>query len=79
MSRPAGAPWYDVGVSHTDRIMVEAAVDSSEAVLRLRIYVGEPASVVSGFLAETGPPALPPPWGIPPLDERQRMEHPGPR
>ena len=45
--------WYDVGVSHPDRIIVEAAVDPSEAVLRLRIYVGEPASVVSEFLAET--------------------------
>ncbi|MFJ6197365.1 TIM-barrel domain-containing protein [Micromonospora sp. NPDC092111] len=66
--------WYDVGASRPDRILVEADLGGAEPAdagadgapaertLRVRLYGGDPASVLRGFLAETGRPAVPPAW-----------------
>ncbi|MFC8846522.1 MULTISPECIES: TIM-barrel domain-containing protein [unclassified Micromonospora] len=59
--------WYDVGATTPDRILVEADLGGAdgppvERTLRLRLYGGDPASVLSAFLAETGRPEVPPAW-----------------
>ncbi len=54
--------WYDVGASQTDLLTVEADVDPTDPVLSLRLYGGDPATVVRTFLAETSPVPAVPDW-----------------
>lgn len=54
--------WYDVGATDPDRLLVEVEVDPADPLLELRIFSGDPASVVREFLDATGRPPMPPAW-----------------
>jgi 1,3-alpha-isomaltosidase len=54
--------WYDVGATVAGRLLVEAEIDPADPRLSLRLYQGEPGSIVRDFLAETGVPPQPPEW-----------------
>ncbi len=58
--------WFDIGVSDEDVLWVEAAVAPGDPELVLRLWPGEPADVLAGFLEQYGPPALIPPWAYRP-------------
>ncbi|MBI2776242.1 MAG: glycoside hydrolase family 31 [Chloroflexi bacterium] len=55
--------WYDVGRSDEQRIGIEVALDpAAKAEVGISLYDGTPGEVLAAFLAESGPPALPPDW-----------------
>lgn len=54
--------WFDVAATEPGRLIVEVAIDPTKPFVELRIYDGTPGDVLSAHLAETGTPALPPPW-----------------
>lgn len=58
--------WFDVGVTEENVLRVEASVGSADPQLVLRLWQGEPAAVLAGFLEQYGPPALIPRWAYRP-------------
>lgn len=58
--------WFDVGVREPDVLWIEAAVDPTDPELVLRLWQGDPAAVLGGFLERYGPPAAIPEWAYRP-------------
>jgi alpha-glucosidase (family GH31 glycosyl hydrolase) len=58
--------WFDIGVKEEDELWIEAAVAPIDPELVLRLWRGEPAAVLAGFLEQYGPPAQIPPWAYRP-------------
>ena len=54
--------WFDVGSGERDRIWIEVDVAADEADVVLRLWAGDPASVLGGFLDHVGRPVAPPAW-----------------
>jgi 1,3-alpha-isomaltosidase len=50
--------WYEIG----EELRIEAEVDPADPTLTIRLYTGDPSTVVHDFLVETGPAILPPDW-----------------
>jgi alpha-glucosidase (family GH31 glycosyl hydrolase) len=53
---------FDVAAAADGRVLVEVAVDPADPALEIALYDGAPAAALRAFLAETGPPVLPPDW-----------------
>lgn len=58
--------WFDVGHGSPDLLRVEAQVDADDPRLDLRLWQGDPAAVLSGFLQVVGEPKTVPAWALRP-------------
>jgi len=58
--------WFDVGRRDADLLWVEARVAATEAELVLRLWSGDPATVLDGFFDRVGRPGLMPDWAYRP-------------
>ncbi|HEX5997428.1 MAG TPA: TIM-barrel domain-containing protein [Jiangellales bacterium] len=58
--------WFDVGRRDADLIWVEARVAPTEAEVVLRLWAGDPATVLAGFFDRVGRPGLVPDWAYRP-------------
>lgn len=56
--------WFDVGKTASDKLWIEAALDSRDLrpTVRLQLWDGSPYEVLSAFLEATEAPCLPPGW-----------------
>lgn len=57
--------WFDVGASHPDLMVVEAAL-GEEPTFDLHLWEGSPQEVLSSFLDATGRPGAVPDWAFQP-------------
>lgn len=58
--------WFDAGHSNPDSLRVEAQVDADDPHLDLRLWQGDPATVLGGFLQVVGAPKTVPAWALRP-------------
>lgn len=58
--------WFDVGRRDTDLIWIEVTVSPTDATVLLRLWSGDPATVLTGFLDRVGRPGLIPDWAYRP-------------
>ncbi len=55
--------WYDVGVTHPNRLSVEVELGGAEFErLEVAFAIGDPGALLSGFFDEVGRPEVLPPW-----------------
>lgn len=58
--------WFDVGATDQDLLWIEVAVAPDDPDVTLRLWAGDPASVLAGFLKHVGRPGLIPDWAYRP-------------
>lgn len=58
--------WFDVGQGDPHRLRIEAQLDPDDPRLVLRVWHGDPAAVLGGFLSTVGAPATVPAWALRP-------------